>query len=413
MKNKQMKNMKPEFASASKETAARFAWRITAMATLICAFCLFGSAARAQGTPPARATAIPAAGAQGNPAPPATIFVNTTGGGFILGYDIDQTGTEGILAESKTLAGGKDNAAVETFDQTTGKILRVVTKQNNTKNDFVCLGIYGASVGLVELERVKTLFVDQRIYSSLNPLNLNMLTGPWTPPLTTDEQIIGMADSQGSPTTAVLASQNFNSLLFSANVGANTFGPVITLTDGIFGFNNSPILAINTVTNKAILAGGTGAFGTHPTLGIVDLTTQSVSEFIGVGFGFVNGMAVDEADNIAVTTTEDDFSIEYYDLSNPLQGHVVVLKNATSQAQSGQYVKFDPIHKWFLIGQEFSSVAPTGSSILVYDTRGNFVEAVNNLSLPASPVNIAINPSKRMGYVLVTPALTQLQSFTY
>ena len=33
----------------------------------------------------------------------------------------------------------------------------------------------------------------------------------------------------------------------------------------------------------------------------------------------------------------------------------------------------------------------------------------NGLNLPASPVNIAINPSQRIGYVLVTPALTELQ----
>jgi hypothetical protein len=91
----------------------------------------------------------------------------------------------------------------------------------------------------------------------------------------------------------------------------------------------------------------------------------------------------------------------------------VTLLNATNQAQSGGYVAFDPINKLFLIGQEFSSVAPTGSSILVYDTQGNFVEAINGLSLPVSPVNIAINPSKRLGFVIVTPALTELQSFTY
>jgi hypothetical protein len=62
-----------------------------------------------------------------------------------------------------------------------------------------------------------------------------------------------------------------------------------------------------------------------------------------------------------------------------------VLKGATNQSQSGGYVAFDPVNKLFFVGQEFSSVAPTGSSIQVYDTQGNFVEAVNGLSLPASP----------------------------
>src|SRR5579872_7582517 len=43
--------------------------------------------------------------------------VHTALGGFILGYDVQQDGTEGLLAESFALAGGQDNAAVETFDQ--------------------------------------------------------------------------------------------------------------------------------------------------------------------------------------------------------------------------------------------------------------------------------------------------------
>ena len=144
----------------------------------------------------------------------------------------------------------------------------------------------------------------------------------------------------------------------------------------------------------------------------MDLATQNVSVFQGLGLGFVNGIAMDSADSIAVTTTEDDFAIEFYNFAAKTAVKVKLF-NATNQSQSGGYVAFDPVNKLFLIGQEFSSVAPTGSSILIYDTQGNFIEAVNGLSLPASPVNIAINPIKRLGFVLVTPALTELQSFSY
>src|ERR1044071_6332411 len=49
----------------------------------------------------------------------APVFVNTALGGFILGYDIDQNGNEGILAEALTLSDGSHNVALETFDQTT------------------------------------------------------------------------------------------------------------------------------------------------------------------------------------------------------------------------------------------------------------------------------------------------------
>lgn len=90
--------------------------------------------------------------AQSVDAQPGTVFVNTAMGGFILGYDIDQNGTEGLLAESLNQPGGNFNVALETFDQKTGKILKIVSQQTNTHNDFVTLGIFGNSVGLVEFE---------------------------------------------------------------------------------------------------------------------------------------------------------------------------------------------------------------------------------------------------------------------
>jgi len=291
--------------------------------------------------------------------------------------------------------------------------VKIVEEQTNTGNNFVTFGVYGNSVGLFEVELVKGLFVNQRLYATINPLSSNKVSGKWTPPLTEDQLIIGLAPSQGSPNTAVLASDNFGALLFESNVADNTFGPVITLASGVFGLANSPAPAIDTLTNQVLVAGGSGAFLTHPTLALVDLATQNVNQFEGLGFGFVNGIAIDSADGIAVTATEDDFSLEYYNLATKTAFKVKLL-NATDQSQSGGYVAFDPINKLFLVGQTFSSVAPTGSSILVYDTQGNFVEAVNGLSLPATPGgNIAINPSKRLGFVLVTPELAELQSFTY
>src|ERR1039458_1492341 len=91
---------------------------------------------------------------QPNPAADAdTIIVHAKFGGQIFGFDIDQNGTEGVLSEAKTLSNGNVLAAVETFDQTTGKILAVVTK-TQTQDDFITLGVVGNSVGLVEHEHV-------------------------------------------------------------------------------------------------------------------------------------------------------------------------------------------------------------------------------------------------------------------
>jgi hypothetical protein len=358
-----------------------------------------------------------AASAQTQDAPPVgpgNVVVHTALGGFILGYDIDQSGTEGILSEAFTLSDGKANVAVETFDQKTGHIIKVISQQLDSKNDFVTLGIFNNHVALTEFEHVTNLFVDKRLYAISNPLNSNRFTAKWTPPFQAADDIINsMAATQGSPNTAVLGFQNtindFSSYVFSANVAANTFGPVIKVNDSVFDNNNSPVLAMNTTTNQAVLGSSAGCFGCTTEIGMVDLTTGKLTEFQGLGFGFINGIAVDSNTGIACTTTEDDFSVEFYDLATQT-GIIVVLPGATSQAQSGQAVSVDPIHKLFLVGQEFSSTS-RGSSIQVFDEQGNFIESLNGFSLPASPAYMALRPSQRAGYVYGSE--TTLQSFTY
>ena len=355
------------------------------------------------------------AAAQDGQAATGAVFVHTALGGFILGYDIDRNGTEGLLAESLNVSGGNFDVAVETFDQKTGKILKVINEQKATKNDFVTFGIFGTSVGLVEEELSKGIFVDKRVYGTINPVSGNKFSGKWTPPFTKNDIILSMPFSQGSPTAALLYFNNgggFNSSVLSTNVSANTFGTPIQLADSVFDFSNSPVMAYDSQTNQAIVASSGGSVTSIPELAEVDLTTGNVTEFQGLGFGFVNGIAVDPVSGIACTTTEIDFSIEFYNLATHT-GFIVPLQGATSQLNSGGDVEFDPIHKLFFIGQEFSSVAPSGSSIQIYDEQGNFVKAINGLSLPASPAYMALQPSNRTGYVIVTPALTELQKFSY
>ena len=48
---------------------------------------------------------------------PGSVIVHSKFGGQIFGFDIDQNGTEGVLAEAQTLPDGHVLAAVETFDQ--------------------------------------------------------------------------------------------------------------------------------------------------------------------------------------------------------------------------------------------------------------------------------------------------------
>ncbi len=78
---------------------------------------------------------------------------------------------------------------------------------------------------------------------------------------------------------------------------------------------------------------------------------------------------------------------------------------------SGADVEFDPIHKLFLIAQPLSDIG--GSSIQVYDPKGNFVESLNGFNMPADtvvPIHIAINPSNRSGYV---DDVAGIRAFTY
>ncbi|MBZ5718857.1 MAG: hypothetical protein LAO03_00605 [Acidobacteriia bacterium] len=344
---------------------------------------------------------------------PGTVFVHTALGGFILGYDIDSNGTEGVLAEAVSLPDGNFDVAVETFDQSTGMILKMVKQLTETQNDFVALGIFGNNVGLIEFEKVKGGFVNQRVYGTMNPVNSGKITGMWTPPLQKGDLILGMGNSQGAANTVVLAARNFSSFVFSSDVANNTFGPTFTLSDSIFAENDSPVVDIDTQTNEAIVAASNGGVFSRPQVAFVNLSDGTTTQIQGLGFGFVNGIAADSVKNRAVTTTEIDFSIEYYDVAKHASILVEPLHNATNQSQSGGAVAFDPVNKVFLVGQEFSSLAPSGSSIHVYNERGDFVEGINGLSLPASPAKMALNPNTRTGFVIVTPDLTSLQSFTY
>src|SRR5579864_8558153 len=76
------------------------------------------------------------------PAGSGTVIVHPKFGGEILGYDIDRNGTEGLLSEYVSLGNGKNLVASETFDQKTGKIVKIVAKKNQTMDDYVTLGIF-------------------------------------------------------------------------------------------------------------------------------------------------------------------------------------------------------------------------------------------------------------------------------
>jgi len=370
--------------------------------------------------------ALGAAQVAGAPVGAGTTLVHSQFGGQIFGFDIDQNGTQGVLSEAQLLSNGNVLAAVETFDQKSGKILKVVSKLE-TQDDFLTLGIAGTSVGLVEHEHVTGIYVTKRIYEELNPLSSNKFTGLWTPPLSAEDIITGMSRNQGVPTTAVLyfenTGNNFDTFVFGTNVAENTFQPAVDLTDPTFMTSNAPVVAYDSVTNEAVVASSDSAVGgPAPMIALVDLATGTVNEFAGIRGpapyrqGSINGLAVDSEDGIAVTTTEVDFRVEFYNLKTQT-GVAHVLPSASGQLQSGSDVEYDPVNKLFLVAQSVSSTG-SGSSIQVYNTQGKLVESLNgfNFSNASNVVftHIALNPSNRTGYVDgPSSGVTDIQSFTY
>jgi hypothetical protein len=349
---------------------------------------------------------------------PSGIVVHSKFGGEIFGFDIDQNGSEGILSEALTLSNGNVQAAPETFSQKTGKISTVLTETTD-QDDFVTLGVAGMSVGLVEHEHEVSLLHVKRTFETVNPLSGNKITGKWTPPIGSAHLLNQVSRTQGNATNAVLAMDNsdtFITWVFSSNVAANTFGPIVKIDDTLNFGSVPPPMAFNTATNIAVLGGGDGCFGCRPVIGLADLASGTFSEFTGIGYGFVNGIAVDSADNLACTDTEDDANVEIYDLATQTGFTIVLPGSGEQQIFSGADVEFDPIHKLFLVAQPVSSSTSSGSSIYVYDTSGVLQETLNGFSFSNAfnviPMHIALNPNTRTGFV-DGPVTGEIQGFNY
>jgi hypothetical protein len=334
-------------------------------------------------------------------------------GGQIFGYDVDRNGSEGLLSEAKVLANGFYTVATETFDQTTGRIVAIVETRIATRDDFVTLGVVGSQIGLREWEHTQGLYVVSRTYNVMNPLSINRFTGAWTPPINDMTQHFeDVEGNQGAPGVAVMASTDTccGRFVFGSNVGANTFGPTITLTDPIMTGGVPPLLAYDSATNQAVLAQAQGAPYSTPIIDLVNLTSGMITEFTGLGDGYVNGLAVDSATGIACTATETDNAAEFYNLTT--RTGIIVDLPVIGQ-YSGATVAVDPVHHLFLITHP---VPASPGQIHVYDESGNLVESLRNFMFGPGGAYIALNPNTRTGFVQIPGPhgnFSALQSFTY
>ena len=344
-------------------------------------------------------------------------ILHTADGGQVFGFDLNQNGDDGFLGSAQTISpAGQVLASLETFNQTAATITKTVVT-TRTMDDWVAEGISFHDVGLVLHDHVVG-GTDMRLFRVMNPVTSNAFTGSWTPPVS-NLILHQVAENQSTSKSAVLGEDTSgNLLLFSSNIAANTFGPVFHLDPNIF---NSAQLAEDTKTNEAILAtspDGGAVGGAVPLIAKVNLSTGALRQFNGIRIGvfhsgFVNGLAVDSATGIACTTTELDAAVEFYNLKTDTGFFVAPLPGSDgNQGFRGEAVVNDPIHRLFLVAQPTSSFGPPGSAIIVFDELGNFVEAITGFLAAGVTPGLAINPSKRIGFI-DGPTSDALLQFNY
>lgn len=336
-------------------------------------------------------------------------------GSQIFGFDINQSGNDGLLATATD---------VETFDQDTGKIVKSFPKHLPYGTSYSAVNISTGDVGLITryVEPKGSIFAE-RFYNRMSPVTANKFTGKWTPPVK-DIQVEAAGPNQTAKTTAIFSIELKNNDipdLFGSNIAEDKFGKVFHLDPSSFSLGDQPQVAQDTATNQAVMAtspDGGRVGGEAPINVLINLRTGKQTQFTGLnngpfGAGFVNGLAVDSKTGIAATTTELNAQVEFYNLAKQT-GTAVQLpcSGSSSQGNSGAGIANDPVNGLFLVTDPFYCNGSQGSAIVVYDEKGNFVEAITGFKFAIAEPAPVINPSKRMGWTF-GPQFSQLQQFFY
>jgi hypothetical protein len=333
----------------------------------------------------------------------------------VAGFDIDQSGTDGILATG---------SSIEIFDQDTGTILKSFPKTDPPGTSYGMNAISTGDIGLVTRYVVpKGQIYAKRFYDVLNPVTAQRFTGKWTPPVK-DIQVEQEGPNQTVSSTALYAIELKNQdapLLIVSDIAKNTFSKVIRLSSA-YTLGDQPQLAQDTATNQAIFAyspDGGAAGGDPPINAIIDMKTGKIKQFSGYNKGYahagdVNGMAVDPATGVEATDTELNAEVEFYDLATETGITAVQLPctGSGSQLASGAGMVNDSKNQLFLVAETEYCNSNGAGAIVVYDEQGNLKETITGFNMAIAEPAPVINPSKRMGWAL-GPHLNQLQQFFY
>lgn len=351
-------------------------------------------------------------------------------GGTIFGWDIDQSGDDGLLGE--TVLGGKSGFlnAIEVFDERTGTVTKVVKKWTSTGEGPLPFveAITGNDIGLIDGQKwsVKnSRIVRNDQFWMMSPVTGGAITGSWSPGHVKNLLPNFVTENPGSSAQVFMAYRSLHDggeqpLLYPYDSASNTWGMT-------FVFPHKQVLAgyllyaaIDTTSDIAVTSYSPKPYNQDDPLWFDVFNARTgafVRSFKGHGIGFSDGMAIDSTTGIMCTDSED-MGIAVTDLSND-KGFEVQLpdKYGGGPLTNGEAIAVDPIHHLFLIAQLNSTYSPTGgSTVYVYDEKGKLIEGINGFEFlnANSPVvvHIAINPSMRLGFV---PAqdLNTLQSFTY
>jgi hypothetical protein len=345
------------------------------------------------------------------------VIVSSKFGGPIYGWAINENGTDGFFTEAP-MDGYTLISTIETFDQTTGKITKVVARQRSkTENhELFADAILANDVGLIDDERaLLRQHIRQDRYDVMAPVSKNKITGTWTRPAGVDFLLYDIADQQSNPVAVMTA----------------------TILDG--GISKPPtfeVVVTDVATNKMLrtLYAPSGDGVDYPYLVAEDTTTQHAyvpaanynsqtvfidydvrtgrasNNFVAPPFsGPVNGIAIDSATHTMCTTTSGNYSVQIYDLKTEKQTFVGQIPNAGGEGQAGSSISADPIDHLFLVAQPNSLLG--GSEIYVYDEQGDVLEGLTGFAFgPYS--GIQVSAATRSGYV-AGPRANQLESFTY
>jgi hypothetical protein len=339
-------------------------------------------------------------------------------GGPIFGWSINENGTDGVLTQVSSL-NDPYTSYVETFDQTTAKVVKVVRKENSGtdgNHELAVDAILANDVALIDDERddLKTL-LRHDVYYTMAPVTGNKITGTWTRPPGKDFLIYDIADQQTDPDTVIAATKLDGTItrpptfeVVVTNVASNKIGHVL-YAPRLDGVNYPYFVAEDTTTHHAYVP----AANYHSKTVFIDFNvrTGAVSNrFTAPAFsGPVQGIAIDPATHMMCTTTGATYSVQMYDLTTRKQTFVGQIPNAGGEGQAGTLIAADPINHLFLVEQPNSLRG--GSEIYVYDEKGNVLESLTGFAF-GTPGGIQVVAKTRSGYV-PGPNANQLTSFTY